>query len=355
MTAIHPLDFTFLCGDVPPVGDSRVAIIGAGPAGLSAAGALRCMGHTVELFDKHPEPGGLMRYGIPDFRMPEERIVTGCEALVQTPDITFHGCSRVHLTNASCELEGDIFDSCSIDFDALVSEFDAVLITTGSWRSRRLGIDGADKLGVFTSLEYLFPQRACAPDHEQLKLTDPAGKRIAVIGAGHSAVDVAMTTLRKGAKAVHMLYRRTLGEAPAGECELAKLMQLGVMWHELVIPLEVEGGERVESIRLQRAQLGEPGPGGRRRPEPVPDDIFELPVDIVVGAIGEIPTSPLPEELDLDHVKRGYTPHDQMVDDRGIFIAGDVLSGPSKIGPCIKSGLRVADAIDRYLRTGGTA
>ena len=328
------MNFAFLTKEPKPLNNRKVAVIGAGPSGLTVAGFLAGHGYIVEVFDKMPKPGGLMLFGIPEDIIPSSRIQAGVRALERQYGVVFHTRTKVCSNVRLYEEEGDHFTYDMVILSDLVEEYDAVMICTGSWRSRLLGIPGEDLPGVYSSLEFLFPIRAAHYASTNVNLPDVKDKRVLVIGAGHSGVDVVTSAHALGAKSVSMVYRRTMREAPSGTHEIGKLISAFDMdWRERLAPLEFIGDERLTGLKVQ-------GPGGE-------EEI--IPADMVVTAIGEIPTPPFKRELGLENVRKGDVHWLHMTNIENVFVAGDVLTGPSKIGKAIYSGLRAARSLDNWL------
>lgn len=330
---MNPMNYAFLCVAPPPSNGLRAAVIGSGPAGLAAAGWLACAGYEVHVYDKLPKAGGLLVFGIPGFRVPARRIEDAAQKLADDYGVRFHFCTKICTQDKVCE-SGDEFVQELVSLSELLHECAAVLICTGSWRSRKLNIPGEDLPGVYTSLEFLYPLRACKLAQTQISAPQAKGQRVAVIGAGLSAVDVVQSCLRLGAQKIHMLYRRTINEAPAGRMEIRLLCQRGVRWMERITPVRIEGDGRVSRLVYTRADASEEE---------------KLDVDLVISAIGEVPTNPFPRELRVEDIVRDGSPWLQMTRFEGVFLAGDVLTGPSKIGRAILSGLRAARSLDRWI------
>jgi glutamate synthase (NADPH) small chain len=327
----------------------KVAIIGAGPSGLAAAGYLACLGYQVDVFDKLPKAGGLMLFGIPAERIPAARVEAGARHLERKFGVNFHLHTKICCSAPLHEEEGDHFSLDIRGMGELVESFDAVVICTGSWRSRRLNIPGEELEGVYSGLEFLFPIRAARFGSPKVCIPPVEGRRVAVVGGGYSAVDVAESSLNLGAAKVILLYRRSLSEAPCGRFELERLGRRGVEIIELSAPKRIHGLERVEGIEISRCRLGEPGESGRRLPVPDEGMFEQLAVDIVVTAIGETATPPFAKELGLENVRRGEVRWLHMTSIENVFVAGDALSGPSKIGKAIYSGLRAARSLTNWL------
>jgi len=343
--------FAFLCREKPEPTGKKVAIIGAGPAGLSAAGYLVCHGHEVHIYDKLPEPGGLMLFGIPEFRIPIYRVRKGYEELENVFEVKFFPKTKVAFGNG--EEEGDKFVENTVNFNELVEKYDAVLIATGTWESWMPNIEGIELEGVYPALDYLFKIKSARLGHISWDEVPPIdGKRVMVVGAGHTAVDAAMESLLLGAEKVYMSYRRTIREAPAGAYEINLLKQRGVKWLELTVPVKIIGEHgKVIAIELQKCKLGEPDESGRRRPIPVEGSNFQIDVDYVVFAVGQRPTPPFAEDVGIAVDKKGRIVVDSrhMTSKEGVFAAGDVVIGPSKVGRAVLDGLLAAESMHMWL------
>jgi glutamate synthase (NADPH) small chain len=337
---MNTMNYAFMCATPPQPNGLKAAVVGSGPAGLSAAGWLACAGYEVHVYDKLPKAGGLLVFGIPGFRIPAKRIEDAAQKLVDDYGVHFHFCTKICTQDKICE-SGDEFVQEMVSLSELMHECAAVLICTGSWRSRKMNIPGEDLPGVFTSLEFLFPLRACKMAQARVAAPQVEGRRVAVIGAGLSAVDVVQSSLRLGAQKIFMLYRRTVNEAPAGRMEIKLLRQRGVQWMERITPLRIEGQDQVQ--KLVFSQAADPS-------ENVLAQEQEINVDLVIAAIGEVPTNPFPRELRLEDIDKGGEAWLQMTKFEGVFVAGDVLTGPSKIGRAILSGLKAAESLDGWIK-----
>jgi glutamate synthase (NADPH/NADH) small chain len=330
---MNAMNFNFLRSEPLPCNGRRVAVVGAGPSGLAAAGYLGGLGYQVEVYDKLPSPGGLMTFGIPSHRIPTDRIEDGVRLLERKLGVNFHCSTKVCCSAPLHEEEGDHFSADMIGLGEMVEEHDAVLICTGAWKSRRLGIPGEDLPGAYSGLEFLFPIRAARYARPDVSVPDVAGKRVAVIGAGHSAMDAAHSANHLGAEKVSVLYRRTKRDAPCGTFEIDRLEELGIEWMEKVTPLELTGEDRVRVVKLSCADGNE----------------TEVPVDMVIIAIGEIPTPPFAGKLGLENIRKGDVRWLNMTSIDNVFVAGDVLTGPSKIGKAVESGLKAARSLGNWL------
>lgn len=337
MSSMEAMDFGFLRKEPLPPKDHKVAVIGAGPSGLAAAGYLASQGYQVDVYDKLPQAGGLMTFGIPSHRIPADRIQAGVRQLSHRYGVNFHLKTKICCSAPLHEEEGDHF-SCDIHgLGELVEDFDAVIICTGSWRSRKLCIEGEDLPGVFSGLEFLFPIRAARYDTSLVKVPQIKGRDIVVIGAGHSAVDVASSSIHLGAASLAMVYRRTAKEAPCGQYEIDQLVESGMQFMGNMTPVRFTGKDAVDGVECTRKNAD----GST--------ETVHLPCQIAVTAIGEIPTPPFAKELGLEKVRKGEVKWLNMTAIENVFVAGDVLTGPSKIGKAIYSGLMAARSLANWM------
>jgi len=303
--------------------DKRVAIVGAGPAGLTAAYHLRLMGYGITVFDSNKRPGGLMRYGIPAYRLPKE-ILDG---------------EIGRLSNIGMDFRMGVKIGESIAWEKISSEFDAVFVAIGAYQEGA-GIKGMDKKGVVKALDFLKEvNRGKYPG---------MGKKVTVIGGGNSAIDCARVSLRLGAD-VTLVYRRSQSEMPAHPEEIEMAREEGVKFIFLAGPQEIYGQAHVSGIRLLKMSLGPMDDSGRRRPEPTGETV-DLACQTVILAIGEsLKVEDLPPSLicEEDRVKAdgfGKTNTD------GFFAGGDIIDIPHTVTHAIGSGRRAAKAIDRFLK-----
>ncbi|WP_461209157.1 FAD-dependent oxidoreductase [Desulfocurvus sp. DL9XJH121] len=332
----------------------KVAIAGAGPSGLAAAGYLACRGYQVDVYDKMPKAGGLLYFGIPDFRLPVTRTEAAAKRLEDVYGVRFHLRTKVVGAASEAHDEGDDFDHGEVLLDDLRRDHDAVILCTGSWRSRRMGIPGEDLAGVLSGLEYLFPLRG-ATCSEEVCVIKAEAKNVVVIGGGLSAVDAADCALRNHASRVTMLYRRTINEAPAGPYEICLLQDRGLIWKELAAPVRIVGEGSVTGVEYIQCVLGEPDESGRRCPLPQDGSNEVLEADMVISAVGELPSLPMGDKIDLPKVRKGATAWPRMSMLEGVFLAGDALTGPSKIGWAVSGGLEAAKSLEEWLDFNRTA
>jgi NADPH-dependent glutamate synthase beta subunit-like oxidoreductase/NAD-dependent dihydropyrimidine dehydrogenase PreA subunit len=310
----------------------RVAIVGAGPTGLSAAYYLARRGYRVTVFDAMPVAGGMMSIGIPDYRLPREELNRDIDAM----------------RDLGVEIRLNTAIGLDVSLDDLQREYVAVLLAVGAQRSQRLGIPGEVELhGVIPATTFL----------KDFNL-DPDTKLegdVAVVGGGSTAMDAARSALRAGARSVHILYRRTRVEMPAQAEEVRAAIAEGIQLHELVTPVQVLGSEgQVRGLRCQRMALSDPDEKGRRKPVPMLGTEFDLPIDIVLVAIGEAPDpSFLPEGTSVGVAPWGgllINPQTLATGAPGVFAAGDVTYGPKSIIHAAAHGRQAARSIHAYLR-----
>jgi len=307
----------------------KVAIVGAGPAGLSAACELAKLGYPVTIFERMPEPGGMMRYGIPNFRL-QKYVVANEIAYIQ---------------DLGVEIKTGAEFGKDVGIETLRNEgYKAIFIATGAQLNRELGISGEGLENVLPAVEFL--------RHVALGRSVDVGKRVAVIGGGNTAIDAARTSLRLGAKMVLILYRRTQKEMPALEEEVEAAVEEGVKFRFLVTPKQIIGEDGgVKAIECLRMELGESDASGRRRPVPIQGSEHMYEVDTIIPAIGQLAeTSSLPPIL-LDERARGISADSLTLETKlpGVFSGGDIVTGPASVIEAISAGKRAAVSIDRYL------
>ncbi|HLX39566.1 MAG TPA: FAD-dependent oxidoreductase, partial [Ktedonobacteraceae bacterium] len=313
--------------------DERVAIVGAGPTGLSAAYYLARRGYKVTVFDAMPVAGGMMAIGIPDYRLPRVELERDIQAM---RDLGV----AIHLNTAIGR---------DISLNQLQEEFDAVLLAVGAQRSQRLDVPGEKELhGVIPATTFL-------KDFNLNPATKLTGD-VAVVGGGSTAMDAARSALRAGANSVHILYRRSRMEMPAQIDEVRAALAEGIQLHELVAPRLILGTEEatVQGIICQRMHLGEPDEKGRRKPVPISGSDFNLPVETILVAIGEAPDpSFLPEGTSVGVAPWGgllINPVTLATGAPGVFAAGDVTYGPKSIIHAAAHGRKAAKSIHAFIR-----
>ncbi len=309
----------------------RVAIVGAGPTGLSAAYYLARRGYQVIVFDAMPVAGGMMAIGIPEYRLPRAELGRDIDAMREL----------------GIEIRLGTAIGRDISLDELQHDYDAVLLAVGAQRSQRLGIPGE------MVWEGVIPATSFLKEYNLDPQTKLSGK-VAVIGGGSTAMDAARSALRAGAEKVSLLYRRTRVEMPAQIEEIRAALEEGIELQELVAPVQLLGtAGTLEAVRCQRMVLSEPDEKGRRKPVPVLGTEFDLPVDIVLVAIGEAPDpSFLPEGTSVGVAPWGgllINPVTLATGAPGVFAAGDVTYGPKTIIHAAAHGRQAAQSIHAYL------
>jgi glutamate synthase (NADPH) small chain len=328
---------------VPQEQIGRVAVVGAGPAGLTAAGELACMGYDVTIFEALHEPGGVLAYGIPEFRLPRT---------ILKRDIDYVRSLGVKIeTNA-------IIGKLHSLRELLDNGFDAIFIGTGAGLPQFMRIPGENLNGVYSANEYLtrinLMKAYKFPEHST---PVRVGKKVAVIGAGNVAMDAARCSLRMGAEEVNIVYRRSRTEMPAREEEIENAEEEGVKFFLLTAPVKFIGDDNgfVKSMECIRMELGEPDDSGRRRPVPVEGSEFTMDVDTVVIAIGQSPNPVVREsEPDLRTTKWGGIIVDEETGATsipGIYAGGDAVTGAATVITAMGAGKRAARAIDKYIRS----
>ena len=309
----------------------KVAIIGAGPGGLSAAYYLAQEGHEVTIFEALPKPGGMLRYGIPDYRLPKDIL-----------DKEIATITGLGVTIKTSQVLGKDFSINSLRQDG----FNAIFLAIGAHQSQKLGVDGEELKGVLPGTDFL---RSVA-----MGKAPELGGRVAVIGGGNTAIDAARSALRLGAKEVTIVYRRSRLEMPASEWEIEEAEEEGIKIHFLAAPVAILGKNgKASSIKCIKMELGEPDASGRRRPEPIPGSEFDLAVDSIIAAIGQTPDLAfLSEEggLKAERSKIVAAADSLMTDVKGVFAGGDCVTGAATAVEAIAAGRKAALSIDRYLR-----
>jgi len=307
----------------------RVAVVGAGPAGMSVARELAMKGYGVDVYDSLPYAGGTMLIGVPAFRLPREAIEMDVR-LIERLGVRFHYDTTIGET---------------VTFEELQRDFDSIAITAGAMNAVPLDVPGADLEGVQYGVDFM--KRANLG--EELEV----GTDVVVIGGGYTAMDCSRTSLRHGAANVSIVYRRTRSELVVDEEELGETEREGVRMEFLASPVEVLGEDgHVTAVRFIRNKLGEPDASGRRSPVPIPGSEFEIKADVVIPAVSQAADLTfLPVEGDFE-VNRGRVkvdPATYATNVRGVFACGDFVTGPTTLIEAAGHGKKAAYAIDRYL------
>ncbi len=318
----------------------KVGIVGSGPAGMACAADMAKAGCEVIVYEAFHEPGGVLKYGIPDFRLPN-RVV----------DVEIDKLTRLGIRFECNTLVGRLFT-----LEQMLTEmgFHALFVGTGAGYPSFMGIAGESLGGVLSANELLTRCNLMrARDFPQHDTPLQPGRRVAVIGAGNTAMDALRVSLRLGAEKVTCVYRRTANEAPARAEEIHHAQQEGVEFHWLTSPLELigDGGNNVRAMRCERMELGEPDQSGRRRPVAVPGSGFELETDMVVFAIGTNANPILGQTSGLKLDPRGYIATDDNLATSiaGVYAGGDIVTGAATVIQAMGAGRRAARAMKAYL------
>ncbi len=313
----------------------RVAIVGGGPCGLSAAYYLRRLGHHPTILESKPELGGMLRYGIPEYRLPKQVLDYEIEDILEL----------------GVEVERGVAFGSDFTLKDLEEKYDAILLAMGAWDNSSLRCEGEDLEGVWKGTEFL--------EKRELGIeVDLTGKRVVVVGGGNTAMDACRSSLRMNAGEVVLLYRRTRNEMPANKVEIHAAEEEGVQYHFLAAPLRLIGDAdgKLKQVEFIRMELGEPDASGRRRPVEIEGSETVMDVDVVISAIGQ---KPLVDWYTDDLKQRGLelTRWNTIVTDDQtlqsgiphIFSGGDIWSGPALLIDAVGTGRRAARSIHRFL------
>lgn len=326
----------------PPTG-KKVAVVGAGPAGLTVAADLAVLGHDITMFEALHEPGGVLMYGIPEFRLPKSIVLREVE----------------YVKKLGVKLITSFIVGKLRTVDELLDEFDAVFIGTGAGLPWFMEITGENYNGVYSANEYLTRSNLMKaylfPEYDTPIVL---GKRVATIGGGNVAMDSARTALRLGAERSMIIYRRSKAEMPARIEEIAHAEEEGVEFYLLTLPIAHHADERgwVKEMECLKMELGEPDASGRRRPVPVEGSNFMLPVDVVVVAIGNGPNPLIPATTpELKIGRHGNIEIDfntGKTSKPNVWAGGDIATGAATVILAMGAGRVAARSIDEYLKTG---
>ena len=328
----------------------KVAVIGGGPGGLTAAFFLRRNGHEVTVYDAMPEMGGMLRYGIPEYRLPK-RILHR-----EIAEIANLGVKLVNNVRIGGESSPAAFTGAEvISLESLRKDYDAVVIAVGAWKSSSVGCPGEDAEGVLGGIDFLRDVALAVQPYDPegtLSRSINIGKKVAIVGGGNTAMDACRTAVRLGAEDVYVIYRRTRNEMPADEEEIDDAIEEGVTFKFLTNPAEIisENG-KVKKIKLQVMELGEPDASGRRSPVPVEGKFEILDVDTVIAAIGQKLDPAGFEELEFN--RKGIIAADEFTfrtNLEGVFAIGDATNKGADIAiAAIGEGNKAAQVVDSYL------
>ena len=307
----------------------RVGIVGGGPGGLTAAYYLSLKGHRVTIVDAMPQMGGMLRYGIPEYRLPKR---------VLDEEID-------EIASLGVEMKNNFRIGVDQTFAEFRSHYDAVVLAIGAWESMPIGCPGEELEGVLGGIDFL--QRVALGERPAI------GDKVAVVGGGNTAMDACRTAVRLGAKEVYVVYRRTEAEMPARLAEVHHAKEEGVHILELVNPLEFIKGEDgfVSAVKLERMELGEPDASGRRRPVPVADSAFEIPCDVAITAIGTManPFAKLCADVELN--RWGLIEADEAgrTSNPKVWAGGDIVTGAATVILAMGAGKKAAASMKKAL------
>ena len=311
-----------------PATNKRVAIVGSGPTGLTAAYYLAKRGHAVTVFEALPEPGGMMRYGIPEYRLPREVLAEEVEEI--------RGVGGDIRTNSRTGSVDELFED----------GYNAVFLAIGAHQGTKLGIEGEDSPEVMDGVSFL--------REISMGNTVRVGNTVAVIGGGNAAIDASRSALRLGAKQVTIIYRRTKDEMPASEEEIEEAIREGVKIEFLAAPNRIARKNGKIELTCIRMELGTTDASGRRRPVPIEGSEFSSFFDTVIAAIGQMPESPEQFGLPLERGNTLRVDTDTLATPReGVFAGGDAVTGPAIVIDAIAAGRQAAISIDKYLGGSG--
>lgn len=326
-----------------PKNGKKVAVIGSGPAGVTCAGDLAKMGYDVTIFEALHEPGGVLLYGIPEFRLPKDGVVK--------PELE-------NLLKLGVKIETNVIAGRTITIDALMEEegFEAVFIGSGAGLPKFMGIPGENLNGVFSANEFLTRNNLMKAFRDDYDTPIKPGTKVAVVGGGNVAMDAARTALRLGAQ-VYIVYRRSEAELPARVEEVHHAKEEGIIFELLTNPTEIVGDENgwVKGMKCVRMELGEPDESGRRRPQVIEGSEFTLDVDTVIMSLGTSPNpliSDTTKGLDVNKYKCIVADEETGKTSReGIFAGGDAVTGAATVILAMGAGKQAAVAIDEYIKS----
>ncbi|PAV10754.1 dihydropyrimidine dehydrogenase [Methanosarcina spelaei] len=326
--------------EIPEPTGKKVAVVGSGPAGLTAAADLAKLGHKVTVFESLHKAGGVLSYGIPEFRLPKEIVRQEVEYIEQL----------------GVEFKPNYIIGRIKTLDELCDEFDAIFLGTGAGLPSFMGIPGENFNGVYSANEFLTRVNLMKAYDSEYDTRVRLGKHVVVVGGGNVAMDAARSALRLGAEEVSIVYRRGEDEMPARREEIEHAKEEGITFRLLTNPVRILGDEKFNATAVEciKMELGEPDKSGRRSPVPVEGSEFTIPADVVVIAIG---TSPNPiifkGSEGLDQNKRGTVVADEetgATSKCGVFAGGDVVTGAATVISAMGAGKKAAKAIDEYLK-----
>ncbi len=327
----------------PKPSRKKVAIVGVGPAGITVAADVVRWGHKVDMFEALHQPGGVLVYGIPEFRLPKEIVFREID----------------YLRKLGVRLFTDSVIGMVKSIDELLKEYHAIFLGTGAGLPWFLEVPGENLNGIYSANEYLTRANLMkAYLFPKYKTPIVKGKRVVTVGGGNVAMDCARTALRLGAEKSVIVYRRTRKEMPARDEEIHHAEEEGVIFQFLSNPAAFHGDKRnwVREVECIRMKLGEPDDSGRRRPVPIPDANFRMPIDVAIIAIGNSPNPLIPSTTpDIETGKWGNIiadPETGKTSKKGVFAGGDVATGAATVILAMGAGKKAARGIDEFLQTG---
>lgn len=328
-------------GETKDSNGHKVAVIGSGPAGITCAGELAKEGYEVTMFEALHEPGGVLVYGIPEFRLPKESVVR-------------HEVQN--LTNLGVKIETNVVVGRTVTVDDLLNKegYEAVFVGSGAGLPKFMGVPGENLNGVFSANEFLTRNNLMKAFRDDHDTPIKVGEKVAVIGGGNVAMDAARTALRLGSE-VYVVYRRTEEELPARLEEVHHAMAEGIKFEFLTSPVEILGNEDgwVSGLKCERMELGEPDDSGRRRPIPIADSEFDIEVDTVIMALGTSPNPLIPattDGLELNQWECIVADENGQTSKEAVFAGGDAVTGAATVILAMGAGKDAAAGIDKYIK-----
>ena len=326
---------------VAPANGHKVAVIGSGPAGLACASDLAKLGYDVTIFEALHRPGGVLEYGIPEFRLPKDKVVAAEIESVKALGV---------------KIETNVIAGRTVTIDSLLDEegFAAVFVGSGAGLPKFMGIPGENFNGVFSANEFLTRNNLMKAYRDDYMTPIHAGKKVVVVGGGNVAMDAARTALRLGAETT-IVYRRTETELPARKEEVHHAKEEGIEFAMLTNPIEIIGDEKgwVKSVKCIRMELGEPDESGRRSPVAVPGSEFEIETDTVIMSLGTSPNPLIARTTSgLETNRRGCLVADEngATTREGVFAGGDAVTGAATVILAMGAGRKAAAAIHEYVQ-----
>ncbi len=328
--------------EIAPANGHRIAVIGSGPAGLACASDLAKLGYDVTIFEALHRPGGVLEYGIPEFRLPKDKVVAAEIESVKALGV---------------KIETNVIAGRTVTIDSLLDEegFAAVFVGSGAGLPKFMGIPGENFNGVFSANEFLTRNNLMKAYRDDYMTPIHAGKKVVVVGGGNVAMDAARTALRLGAETT-IVYRRTETELPARREEVHHAKEEGIQFAMLTNPVEIIGDEKgwVKAVRCIRMELGEPDASGRRSPVAVPGSEFEIETETVIMSLGTSPNPLIARTTSgLETNRRGCLVADEngVTTREGVFAGGDAVTGAATVILAMGAGRKAAAAIDEYVRS----